>query len=114
MFGFDLGVRVLGWVLPVVLGPVVYLFARELLNATRRVDDLPPIAKRASVIALGLLVSALLNAVGVAVPPECFALPNEITSECANALNAPTVVRGISAALVAMLIHAVKKAKPNT
>lgn len=106
--------QILGWVLPIVLGPLVYAAARELLNAHRRVDDLPPLLKRLAVVALSALTVATFNVLGVALPPECYA--NEtftLSDACAQAFNAPTVVRSVTAAAVAMIIHAIKKSKPN-
>ena len=105
---------VLGWVLPVVLGPLVYFAARELLNVSRRIDDLPPLVKRFAVVALGTLVAAGLHVLGGAVPLECVTLAEGVLSpECATALNAPTVVRGVTAGLVAMILHYLKKSRPN-
>lgn len=106
--------QILGWVLPIVLGPIVYLFAREVLNATRRIDDLPPIVKRIAVVGLGALVVAVFNVLGVALPPECYTgVDFALTPDCAAAINTPTVVRGLTAGVVAMVLHALKKAKPN-
>ena len=62
---------VLGWVLPIVLGPLVYAAARYVLNANLWIDDLPSAFKRVAVVALGLLASAVLNALDIAVPDDC-------------------------------------------
>lgn len=104
---------ILGWVLPIVLGPLVYIVAGEVLNAHRRIDDLPPVFKRIAVVGLGTLIVAVLSALGIALPPECASLPQEVTEACAKVLSEPTVVRGVAAALVAMLLHKLRKAKPD-
>ena len=104
--------QVLGWILPVVLGPIVYILAREVLNAHRKIDDLPPAFKRVAVVALGSLVAAVLNVLEIAPPPEC--VSDAATEACAQALNVPTVVRGATASAVAMILHALKKSRPDT
>lgn len=104
---------VLGWILPVLLGPIVYLVAREALNAHRAIDNLPPFVKRIAVVALGGLIAAVLNVLGVAPPVECVALP-DVAPECLQALNTPTVVKGVTAALVAFFLHTIKKSNPHT
>lgn len=104
----------LGWVLPIVLGPLVYVVARYALNAGLWVDDLPPAFKRVAVVAIGGVIAAAFNALGIAPPPECVDMQTQAAlASCAGALNAPVVVRGVTASLVAMLIHALKKSRPN-
>jgi hypothetical protein len=109
----NIAFTVAGWVLPIVLGPIVYLWARQLLNVTTWVDDLPPIFKRFAVVLLGTLVVAVLNALGIALPPECDTLPQDVTQVCVSALSGSTIVRGVTAALVAMFLHALKKERPT-
>lgn len=105
---------ILGWVLPIVLAPLVYIVMREILNAHRKIDDLPPIAKRIAVVGGGTLLVATFNVLGVALPVECYVSDTfAFTESCAKALNTPTVVRGVTAALAAMAIHAIKKSRPN-
>lgn len=104
---------VLGWVLPVVVAPIVYFVARELLNIANRVDDLPPFVKRVAVTAIGVTIVAIFQGLGLALPPECVALPDELPASCVDAINTPGVVKGVVAALVAMLMHALKKSRPN-
>lgn len=105
---------ILGWIVPIVLAPLVYVMARELLNAHRRIDDLPPIAKRIAVVLLGTLLVGALNTLGVAVPVECYVGDVfAFTEACVRAINGPTVVRGVTAGLTAMVIHAIKKSRPN-
>lgn len=103
--------QIIGWVLPIVLGPLVYVAARYALNANAFVDELPPLFKRVAVVALGTLTVAVLNVLGVAVPTEC-ATPTETFTDCAATLNTPTVVRGVTAGVVAMVLHALKKSRP--
>lgn len=109
--------KVLGWVLPVVLGPVVYFVAREVLNVSQRIDDLPPAFKRVAVVLLGGIVTAGLNTLGIAIPEACNALAGtEVgtsAAACAQALGEKVPVQAVTAALVAMVIHAAKKSRPN-
>ena len=113
-------IKVLSWVLPVLLGPIVYYASRELLNVSRRIDDLPPSLKRVVVTLLGMIVSASLGVLGIAAPAECAALLDPaqnaaagIGQACANALGAKVPLQGIVAALTAMLIHRIKKQRPQ-
>lgn len=108
---FGIGVKILGWVLPLVLGPIVYVVARSALNAHTAIDDLPPILKRIAVGALGIAITVAAQALGVVLPPECV---DAASRECATALNAPAVVQGVTVALVAIIMHALKKSNPNT
>lgn len=108
--------KVLGWVLPIVLGPLVYVVAREVLNVARRVDDLPPTAKRIVVGIIGTALSAGATATGIAIPTECVALVQGIdfTEACSAALTGKTVVSGLTASIVAIVIHSVKKSNPRS
>ena len=109
--------KVLGWVLPIVLGPVVYYVAREVLNVSRRVDDLPAPLKRVAVVLIAAVVTAVFNALGIVVPEACTALTevsaNASAQACALALTQKVPVQAVTAAVVAMIIHAVKKQRPN-
>ena len=107
---------ILSWVLPIELGPLVYFAARELLNVSRRIDDLPPLVKRLVVGVLGVLLTSAFTALGVALPPECVELfrVDAVSEACRTALSAPDVLRGVTAALVAIAMHALKKSRPNT
>lgn len=107
-----LSLKVLGWVLPILLAPIVYALARIMLNAHARIDYLPAWIKRGAVLALGFAVTAILSALGLTVPAECIGLPAEFSEQCAQALSAPTFLKGLTVAVVAMLMHALKKAKP--
>ena len=109
-------VKVLSWVVPVLLGPLVYVAARELLNVTRRVDDLPAFAKRIVVTLVGTVLTGALAALGVALPTECVAsfAGSDFTDACAQALTGKTVVQGVTAGLTAMVLHALKKSNPRT
>lgn len=116
-----IGMKVLEWVLPVVLGPIVYYVMRELLNLSAKVDDLPPIAKRFAVVLVGTVITGALSALKLASPEACVALTDAATvaaqgstvSACVAALTAKVPLQGITAALVAMVIHAVKKQNPR-
>lgn len=102
--------KLAGWVLPVILGPLVYAASRKLLNVHYTLDALPPTVKRIVVMGVGLAATAALTALGVAVPAEC--LPSA-AGDCLNALATTPVVQGVTAALVAMICHALKKSSPR-
>lgn len=104
---------VLGWVLPMLLGPVVYIVMREILNASRKIDDLPPFAKRLAVAAVGTGLAFAVEQLGLALPVECANAADGISDACATALTAKPFVKGVTAAGVAMILHMLKKAKPN-
>lgn len=109
----NIALTVLGWVAPIVLAPVVYAMARELLNISRKVDDLPVFAKRLVVTFVGTAIVGTLNVLGVTIPVECAGLPETLTETCAQALTGSTVVKGVAAGLAAMVIHAIKKSNPR-
>ena len=102
--------KIAAWVLPVLLGPLVYLLSRKLLNVHAYVDALPPTTKRIVVAVLGVLVANGFAALGVAAPAEC--LPNA-AGDCLAALATTPVLQGLAAAAVAMVCHALKKAPPR-
>lgn len=104
--------KVLGWILPIILGPLVYVVARQALNVHDTVDNLPPIMKRIAVGAIGLAITVTFQALGVALPAEC--VTNATTVDCSQAINTPAVLQGLTAAAVALFLHHLKKAKPNT
>ncbi len=114
------GTKVLGWVLPVVLGPLVYYVARYALNVSTAVDDLPAPIKRIAVVLIGAGLSAAFAALQVALPGECAALSADVAAatsgavhSCVAALGTKAPVEGVVAALVAFVIHAIKKQNPR-
>lgn len=109
--------KILEWVLPLLIGPLVYAGARELLNLSATIDDAPAFAKRIFVVLFATLVSAGFAALGLTVPPECSLLLHggtEVTQACAVALTQKVPVQGVTAGIVAMIIHAVKKQQPRS
>ena len=104
---------VLGWVLPILLGPLVYVVMREVLNATRRIDDLPPAVKRILVTVAGTALAFGVEALGVSLPSACEDVRNGISEACEAALLGKPFLKGITAAVVAMALHALKKSRPN-
>ncbi len=113
--------QVLSWVLPVVLGPVVYFVARYALNASDKIDDLPASVKRIAVIGIGTAISYAFAWLHIDVPSECAALKDVSTDimvgavhACAAAINTKAPLQALVAAAVAMVIHEVKKSHPST
>lgn len=112
-------IKLLEWVLPIVLGPIVYYVAREVLNVSQRVDDLPPWAKRLAVTAISAVVTTAFGALHLTAPEACAQLAPaadaaaNAAQTCINALGDKTVVQAVTAALTAMLVHALKKERPN-
>ena len=113
---FAIGVKVLSWVLPIVIGPLVYLAARGLLNAHAVVDAFPPIAKRMAVIALGFVVAGVFQVLGLGLPAECVdaAHGGGLTDACTGVLTGNSTVQAVTGALVAMFLHQLKKSNPRT
>lgn len=104
---------VLGWVLPILLGPLVYVVMRELLNISHRIDDLPPAFKRILVTIAGTGLAFGVEALGVSLPSECEAIRDGISEACEAALTGKPFIKGVTAAVVAMVLHALKKSRPN-
>jgi ABC-type Co2+ transport system permease subunit len=112
--------QVLQWVLPVILGPVVYYIARWALNASDAIDNLPAVVKRAAVVAIGGALTTTLAYLHVDIPSECAALANAgadimtgAVHACALALNTKVPLQALTAAAVAFVIHSLKKQRPN-
>lgn len=103
--------KIAGLVLPILLGPIVYVVARQALNIHDAVDGLPPIAKRVIVTILGAAIVVAFNALGLTLPSECISDPS--AAECATALSAPAMLKGITGAVVAMIMHKFLKADPR-
>lgn len=115
-----IGLKVLEWVLPMVLGPLVYYAARELLNLSAKVDDLPPVLKRVAVVGIGIVITGVFNVLNIVAPEQCVALTGTATAAgtdalhaCAVALTQKVPVQGVTSGLVAILIHALKKQSPR-
>ena len=104
---------VLGWVLPILLGPLVYVAMREILNVSRRIDDLSPGVKRVLVTIAGTGLAFGVEALGVSLPSACEDVRNGISEACEAALLGKPFLKGVTAALVAIAIHAIKKSRPN-
>lgn len=112
--------KMLEWVLPVVLGPIVYYVAREILNVSARIDDLPAPIKRVAVFAISGVVTATFGALHLVAPEACTALTDSATvasnavGACAAALTQKVPVQAVTGAVVAMIVHAIKKESPRS
>ena len=104
---------VLGWVLPILLGPLVYVAMREILNVSRRIDDLSPGVKRVLVTIAGTGLAFGVEALGVSLPSECENVREGISEACEAALLGKPFLKGVTAAVVAMVMHTIKKSRPN-
>lgn len=101
-------------VLKFAIGPITYLIGRYVLNAWHWLDDLPPFAKRLIIFGLAIALSAVFQALGQPLPPECSAIATgDVPDACVTALSSNPVLAGIIGALVALFIHAKKKEPPN-
>lgn len=116
-----LTLQVISWMLPVVLGPLVYVVARWALNVSDNVDALPTTVKRLVVMAIGTALSAGFSYLHLTLPDECATLVNvsadvyvHAVNACALALNTKIPLQGLTAAAVAFVIHAIKKSHPST
>lgn len=108
----NIGLTVVGWVLPILLGPIVYFAGQALLNGSQKIDDLPPAFKRIAIVVLSSVLVAIFNAAGVTVPVECQGT-EVVVDACVKAINAPAVLKALTAAAVAFLMHFLKKQRPN-
>lgn len=104
---------VLGWVLPIILGPLVYVAMREVLNVSQRLDDLSPGVKRILVTIAGTGLAFAVEALGVSLPSECEQIREGVSEACEAALLGKPFLKGVTAAVVAMVLHKLKKARPN-
>lgn len=104
---------VIGWVLPILLGPLVYVAMREVLNVSRKIDDLSPGIKRILVTIAGTGLAFGVEALGVSLPSACEDVRNGVSEACEAALLGKPFLKGVTAAVVAMILHALKKSRPN-
>lgn len=101
--------------LPAIIGPITYILGRKLLNGFAALDTLPAIAKQGVVLALAIGLAALAQAAGIMLPSECAAIgTGALTSDCQSALASPVFLKGVVGALLAYLLHYLKKADPTT
>lgn len=96
------------FVLPMLLGPLVYVLFKQLKNLSTWIDAQNPLIKRSLVVAVAILVTAASNLLGQ--PISCDVNATEV-SECLGQLT-PEVLKAILASGTAMLLHHLKKANP--
>jgi hypothetical protein len=116
-----IALQALRWILPVVLGPIVYKLGRYALNVSDKIDCLPATVKRLAIMAIGTALSTLFTYLHLTLPAECASLVNVsadimvgATRACAEALNLQVPLQGLTAAAVAMVIHRIKMSHPST
>jgi hypothetical protein len=96
------------FVIPMVLGPLVYVIVKYLKSISGWIDAQSPAIKRTLVVAISILVTAGTNLVGQPVTCSVDAVD---AAECLGQLT-PEVLKAILASGTAFLLHALKKAQP--
>ena len=98
------------FVLPMLLGPIVYLVVRYLKQISGWVDAQGPAIKRTLVVAIAILVTAGTNLVGQPIQCDTDALN---AADCLNQLT-PEILKAILASGTAFLLHYLKKQHPSS
>lgn len=111
--------KALPLLLKVLVGPLVYVLGRLILNGWRSLDDMPPIAKRVIVFILAMMVSAFFQVTGRTLPLECAGVAfGELTDGCVTLLSSAgflnTTLTAVIGAGLAYLMHAMKKSDPRS
>lgn len=97
------------FVLPMLLGPLVYLLVRGLKNASTWIDGQNPAIKRTLVVAVAILVTAASNLVGQPITCDTAAAN---AADCLNQVT-PEILKAILASGTAFLLHYLKKQHPS-
>lgn len=99
--------KAIGLALPVVLGPLSYILMGLLKTAAAFVDRQPAFLQRGMVILIAAMIATVANIAGADLP--CL---NDAAG-CSLADLDRTAVQAILGSLVAMAMHALKKAPPQ-
>ena len=97
------------FVIPMLLGPLVYLIVKYLKQISWWIDSRGPAIKRTLVVAVAILVTAGANLAGQPISCDVNA---ENVSDCLAQFT-PEVVKALLASGTAFLLHHLKKQKPN-
>lgn len=116
-----LAIRLLGWLLPLVLVPVVYVVFRWVTNHIDLLDRLPAGVKRIAVTLFGMAATTILSKIGIAMPLACEGLwVGDLSAACLEALNEQgwqnglaTAIAGVFVGLGAMGLHYLRKKPPH-
>ena len=98
-----------GFVIPMLLGPAVYLLVKALKQSSEWVDRQGPAVKRTLVVAIAILVTAGTNLVGQPIHCDTTALN---AADCLGQLT-PDILKAILASGTAFLLHALKQSPPS-
>lgn len=101
--------KAFSFVIPMLLGPVVYLCVKGLKGASGWIDRQGPALKRTLVVAVAILVTAGANLAGQPISCDTAA----VNSADCLAQFTPEVLKAILASGVAMLLHYLKKSPPS-
>lgn len=88
---------------PVLIGPLTFLAMQWLKKLSQKVDSLPSNAKRVSVMVIASTLTLLGSALGID-----FNCSADETANCLNTLD-KDAVKAVVSAVVAYVLHAVKK-----
>ncbi len=98
-----------------IIGPLTYLVVRNVKAFWVWLDRQPAIAQRVFVLVVAFALTAGAQMAGLSLPGECSGAGDGLlTDSCKSALADPVVVKSILAALVAMFMHSLKRADPDT
>ena len=99
----------IGIVIPMLLGPLVYLVVKYLKVISTWIDNQSATIKRTLVVAVAILVTAGANLLGQ--PINCDTAAASAT-ECLNQLT-PDIIKAVLASGIAFFLHYLKQSKPS-
>lgn len=97
------------FVIPMLLGPLVYVIVKFLKQISAWIDNQGPAIKRTLVVAVAILVTAGTNLVGQ--PIACDVNATDV-ADCLGQIT-PDILKAILASGTAFLLHYLKQSKPT-
>lgn len=96
-------------ILPMVLGPLVYVIVKALKDGSYWIDKQGPATKRTLVVAVALLVTAGMQLAGQPISCDVGAAN---ASDCLGQIT-PEILKALLGSGVAFAMHYLKKSPPN-
>lgn len=103
--------KAFAFVIPMLMGPLVYLAMKGLKASSAWVDKQGPALKRTLVVAIAILVTAGANLVGQGSAISCDTSAVN-AADCLNQIT-PDILKAVLAAGVAMFLQFLKKQNPK-
>jgi hypothetical protein len=100
----------IGIVIPMFMGPMVYLIVKYLKQISTWIDSQGATIKRTLVIAVAILVTAGANLLGQ--PITCDTAAGN-AADCLNQLT-PDIIKAVLASGIAFFLHYLKQSKPSS